>query len=59
MQQLPMQPMLVDPSKRRPRVEDHETCDWHDILIICNTVALACIALVVVVVLVLLLVWHV
>ena len=52
---------LMDLSQRRPRDVDHErdSCDWHDILLICNTVALTCVAFVVAVVLVLLILWHV
>ena len=38
--------------------ESSHWCDWHDVLLICNSVGLFCVGLILIVVLILIIVWH-
>ena len=38
--------------------EGSHWCDWHDVLLICNSVGLFCVGVIMLVVLILLIVWH-
>lgn len=38
--------------------EGSHWCDWHDVLLICNSVGLFCVGVIILVILILLIVWH-